>query len=197
MYFVFLLVQSFPRRSGRHAGAASGLQATANGFRSEASGDGSAAIGSYSSASAFAASAFGYGAEASQESATALGFGAVASNYDSTALGSNAIASGDNSVAVGGAFFGFLPTEAAGDYSVGVGGGAYTPGGDHGWDVAAWAIVAVDLFVVLRRIGSFRIATAALFAVPLVFFLTIFLRSAMLVGRGATATWCGREVPVR
>jgi len=31
-------------------------------------------------------------------------------------------------VAVGGAFFGFLPTEASGDYSVAVGGGAYTPG---------------------------------------------------------------------
>ena len=63
--------------------------------------------------------------------------------------------------------------------------------------LAAWVIVAAQLMVVLRRIGSFRIVTALLFVVPLVCFLGVFARSAMLIGRGATATWRGRQVPVR
>jgi hypothetical protein len=63
--------------------------------------------------------------------------------------------------------------------------------------LAAWAIVSAQLMVVLRRIGSFRAVTALLFVVPLVCFLGVFARSALLIGRGATATWRGREVPVR
>ncbi len=63
--------------------------------------------------------------------------------------------------------------------------------------LAAWLIVAAQLMVVLRRIGSFRAITALLFVVPLVCFLGVFARSALLIGRGATATWRGREVPVR
>jgi hypothetical protein len=63
--------------------------------------------------------------------------------------------------------------------------------------LAAWAVVAGQLWWMLRRIGSFRWWTAALFPVPLVAFLLIFARSSLLTVVRRQVTWRSRRVPVR
>ena len=63
--------------------------------------------------------------------------------------------------------------------------------------LVAYAIAAVNVAFVLRRIGTFRVWTAVLFPVPLSFFVAIFCRSLVAVATGSSVTWRGRAVPSR
>ncbi len=60
----------------------------------------------------------------------------------------------------------------------------------------AWVAVAAQLRSVLRRTGSFRWWTWALFPVPLLAFDAIFARSAVQTGIRRSVRWRGREVPL-
>jgi 4,4'-diaponeurosporenoate glycosyltransferase len=62
---------------------------------------------------------------------------------------------------------------------------------------ACYAAVAVQVWVHLRRIGSFGPVVAALYPVPLLVFLAVFLRSLVLLAAGGSVRWKGRPVPVR
>jgi 4,4'-diaponeurosporenoate glycosyltransferase len=63
--------------------------------------------------------------------------------------------------------------------------------------VAAYALVALQVHVHLRRLGGFGAATAALYAVPLLLFLAVFARSAVLTVLGRPVRWKGRSLPTR
>jgi 4,4'-diaponeurosporenoate glycosyltransferase len=63
--------------------------------------------------------------------------------------------------------------------------------------LAAYTAVVLQLWWMLRRVGSFGVATAALFPVPLVFFLGLFCRSAALTAVRGRVTWKGREISTR
>ncbi len=63
--------------------------------------------------------------------------------------------------------------------------------------VAAYALVALQVHVHLRRLGSFGVATAALYALPLLAFLAIFARSTALTALGRPVRWKGRSLPTR
>ena len=63
------------------------------------------------------------------------------------------------------------------------------------WTVA-WCGVAWQLRSVLRRIGSFRWWTWAVFPVPLLAFDVLFARSAVLTVVRRSVRWRGREVPL-
>jgi 4,4'-diaponeurosporenoate glycosyltransferase len=58
----------------------------------------------------------------------------------------------------------------------------------------AWLAMAVHGWVLLRRLGSFRWTTAALFPLPLVCFLVVFGRSAALVALKRPVRWSGRTI---
>jgi 4,4'-diaponeurosporenoate glycosyltransferase len=62
--------------------------------------------------------------------------------------------------------------------------------------VAAYLAVAGQLHVHLRRLGTFGAATALLYALPLVAFLAVFTRSALLVVLRGRVRWKGRDVTV-
>lgn len=65
------------------------------------------------------------------------------------------------------------------------------------WAAAgAWAVVAVQLGWMLGRIGTWRVATAVLFPVPLLAFLMIFFRSLAITLVRGEVTWRSRRVPV-
>jgi 4,4'-diaponeurosporenoate glycosyltransferase len=67
-----------------------------------------------------------------------------------------------------------------------------------GWTTAtAYVIVAAHLWVLARRLGTFHPVTAAIYPLPLLFFLAIFLRSATKVARGTPVTWKRRSVATR
>ena len=57
--------------------------------------------------------------------------------------------------------------------------------------------VAIHQWWVLRRIGSFRWTSAAVFPVPLAAFIAIFLRSVVLTRLRREVTWRGRRIRVR
>ena len=61
----------------------------------------------------------------------------------------------------------------------------------------AYALVAVQVHVHLRRLGSFGVATAALYLLPLAAFLGIFVRSVVVTARGRPVWWKGRSLPSR
>ena len=63
--------------------------------------------------------------------------------------------------------------------------------------LGAYALVAVQVHVHLRRLGTFGAATAALYAVPLLVFLAVFARSAVLTALGRPVRWKGRSLPTR
>ena len=63
--------------------------------------------------------------------------------------------------------------------------------------VAAYLAVAIHQWWVLRRIGSFRWTSAAVFPVPLAAFIGIFLRSVVLTRLRHEVTWRGRRIRVR
>lgn len=61
---------------------------------------------------------------------------------------------------------------------------------------ALYVLAAAQLAWLGRRVGSFRWWTAALYPIPLAFFVAVFLRSAALTALGRPVTWRGRRVPV-
>lgn len=62
---------------------------------------------------------------------------------------------------------------------------------------AAWAALGVQLGWMLRRLGSFHWATALLFPVPLLAFVALFLRSAIVRLAGRPVAWRGRRIDSR
>jgi 4,4'-diaponeurosporenoate glycosyltransferase len=80
-----------------------------------------------------------------------------------------------------------------------LGGGvaSWAGGGAVPWVPALlWALVALQWWWALRRVGPLRWWTPVLFPVPLVAFVALFARSAALRALGRPATWRGRPVPV-
>jgi len=75
-------------------------------------------------------------------------------------------------------------------------GASFTYGAPLLW-AAAWVAVAVQLAWILRRIGSFRWWTWALFPVCLVAFDLIFARSALHTVLRRSVQWRGRDVALR
>lgn len=71
------------------------------------------------------------------------------------------------------------------------------PGSGAGWTWGLYAVVVAQVWWVLRRIGSFGLATAVVFPIPLLFFLVVFIRSAIRHVAGAPVRWKGRDVPTR
>jgi hypothetical protein len=67
-------------------------------------------------------------------------------------------------------------------------------GGDPFPALVAWAVVALQLQWMLRRIGRFRWWTAALFPVPLAAFVAVFTRSLVVALSRRPVTWRGRTV---
>jgi len=61
----------------------------------------------------------------------------------------------------------------------------------------AYALVAVQVHVHLRRLGSFGAVTAVLYLLPLIVFLGIFVRSVYLTALGRPVRWKGRWLPTR
>jgi 4,4'-diaponeurosporenoate glycosyltransferase len=71
--------------------------------------------------------------------------------------------------------------------------------GHHAGGVAAaaglYAVAAVQLWWMLRRVGSFGLITAAAFPIPLVVFVAVFLRSLVASVTRRPVRWKGRRVP--
>lgn len=63
--------------------------------------------------------------------------------------------------------------------------------------LAAYALVALQVHVHLRRLGGFGAVTAALYVLPLLLFLGVFTRSAVLTALGRPVRWKGRWLPAR
>lgn len=63
--------------------------------------------------------------------------------------------------------------------------------------IAAWLSVCLQMRAMLRRVGSFRWWTWALFPVPLLAFSLIFTRSVLLTTVRREVTWRGRTVTTR
>jgi 4,4'-diaponeurosporenoate glycosyltransferase len=63
--------------------------------------------------------------------------------------------------------------------------------------LVGYALVALQVHVHLRRIGSFGPMTAVLYAVPLLVFLAVFCRSLVLTGLRRRVSWKGRRLPTR
>ena len=61
----------------------------------------------------------------------------------------------------------------------------------------AWVGVTLQLRAMLRRVGSFRWWTWALFPVPLLAFSLLFARSVLLTSVRREVTWRGRPVTTR
>jgi 4,4'-diaponeurosporenoate glycosyltransferase len=59
-----------------------------------------------------------------------------------------------------------------------------------------YALAAFHVGWLGRRVGSFRWWSAALYPIPLAFFVAVFLRSAALTALGRPVAWRGRRVPV-
>ena len=74
--------------------------------------------------------------------------------------------------------------------------GVVAGGVEVAWSAAVYVAVALQLWWMLRRLGSFGWPTAALFPVPLVFFLAVFARSALLTLLRRRVRWRGRDVAV-
>jgi 4,4'-diaponeurosporenoate glycosyltransferase len=62
---------------------------------------------------------------------------------------------------------------------------------------AAWAAVATQVQVHLRRIGSFGPLTAALYALPLLLFIVVVARSLVVTVVRRRVRWKGRDLPTR
>jgi 4,4'-diaponeurosporenoate glycosyltransferase len=60
----------------------------------------------------------------------------------------------------------------------------------------AWTLYAAELWWMLRRLGSFHPLTAVIFPVPLLAFVALFARSAVMRGLGWPVTWRGRRLDV-
>ncbi len=62
---------------------------------------------------------------------------------------------------------------------------------------AVYSAYVIQLAVLLRRVGRFGWLTAALFPIPLAFFLFVFLRSALLTFVRREVRWRGRSISTR
>jgi len=60
--------------------------------------------------------------------------------------------------------------------------------------VVLYLLYSLQLLAVLKRIGTFRYATAFLFPVPLLFYLGVFAWSTLRMLLGRKVTWKGREI---
>ncbi len=70
--------------------------------------------------------------------------------------------------------------------------------GDVPWvGLAAWALAAVQVHVLLRRVGRFHALTSLLFPLPFAFFIAVFIRSLGRLLLGRPVRWRGRNVPTR
>jgi 4,4'-diaponeurosporenoate glycosyltransferase len=61
----------------------------------------------------------------------------------------------------------------------------------------AWTAYSLELWWMLRRLGSFHPLTAALFPAPLLAFVGLFARSALVRLFGRPVVWRGRRVDLR
>lgn len=68
---------------------------------------------------------------------------------------------------------------------------------DLGPAAAVYSAYVIQLAVLLRRVGRFGWLTAALFPIPLAFFLLVFLRSALLTFVRREVRWRGRAISTR
>jgi 4,4'-diaponeurosporenoate glycosyltransferase len=59
---------------------------------------------------------------------------------------------------------------------------------------ATYALFVLQLAILLRRIGSYRVITVLLYPIPLVFFFAVFARSVLRTRAGASFIWKGRPV---
>jgi len=74
----------------------------------------------------------------------------------------------------------------------------WASGGDAPLAAAiAWTLITVQVATMLRRIGSFGLATAILFAVPVAFFIVVFVRSMVATALRRPVEWRGRPVLAR
>lgn len=64
-------------------------------------------------------------------------------------------------------------------------------------ELAAWALSALQVHRLLRRVGRFHPLTAVAFVVPLTFFIAVFFRSVARLVFGLPVRWRGRDVPSR
>ena len=60
-----------------------------------------------------------------------------------------------------------------------------------------WSVVTFQIAMMLRRVGSFGVATAILFPVPVVFFIVVFVRSIVATALRRPVEWRGRTVLAR
>ena len=60
-----------------------------------------------------------------------------------------------------------------------------------------WSVVTVQIAAMLRRVGSFGVATALLFPIPVVFFIAVFVRSMVATALRRPVEWRGRPVLAR
>ncbi len=63
--------------------------------------------------------------------------------------------------------------------------------------VLLYVLYALQLWAMLRRLGAFRWYTAVFYPVPLVFYLVVFTRSALLSALGREVAWKGRRITPR
>ena len=68
-----------------------------------------------------------------------------------------------------------------------------------GWLTSPWLYVAsaLQVFVLSRRVGRFSPVASVLYPIGMLFFLVIFVRSAILRSLGKPVTWKGRAVSSR
>jgi 4,4'-diaponeurosporenoate glycosyltransferase len=57
-----------------------------------------------------------------------------------------------------------------------------------------YLLYALQVFSMLRRLGSYRLLTALLYPIGLVFYIIVFSRSLLLLRRGSTVEWKGRRI---
>ena len=75
---------------------------------------------------------------------------------------------------------------------------SWAAGGDLPATAAiGWSVVTIQISIMLRRVGSFGVATAILFPVPVVFFIAVFLRSTVATALRRPVEWRGRAVLAR
>lgn len=73
--------------------------------------------------------------------------------------------------------------------------GEWRRGGSVPWlDLATWCIAALQVHLLLRRVGRFHPLTSLMFAVPVAFFVAVFIRSLLLLLLRRPVQWRGRDI---
>lgn len=74
----------------------------------------------------------------------------------------------------------------------------WAQGGGAPWLMfAAWLVAALQVFVLIRRVGRFHPLAAVFFAIPVLVFIAVFVRSASRLVFARPVMWRGRSVPSR